>query len=197
VEALATGAQTAPARLTGDVPGREKPESAGGPAGAALLSGLVANGVFRRFAMNVRLGAVLAVLALGLLVAADKAKDDAKDDQKAIQGTWTAVSVEQGGEKQPEDKVKDARITFEAGGKASLKHGDKEKQLTYELDATKDPKQITVKGEDGKTQRGIYKIDGDTLTICMGEEDSNERPTEFSTKAGSKAHLVVLKREKK
>jgi uncharacterized protein (TIGR03067 family) len=177
-------------------PGREE-EFTGRLPGMALSSAVVPIAVFRRFAMNVRFGAVLAVLALGLLVAAEMSKDDAKDDQKAIQGTWAAVSIEQGGEKQPEDEVKDARITFEAGGKVHLKHGDKEKNLTYELDSTKVPKQITVKGDDGKTQRGIYKLDGDTLTVCMGEEDSKERPTEFSTKAGSKAHLVVLKREKK
>jgi uncharacterized protein (TIGR03067 family) len=147
--------------------------------------------------MNVRLGAVLAVLAIGLLVAADKAKEDAKDDQKGIQGTWTVVSIEQGGQKEPEDKVKDARITFGADGKAHLKHGDKAKELTYELDSTKKPKQITLKGDDGKTMQGIFKLDGDDLTLCVGDEDSNERPTEFATKDGTKTHLVVLKREKK
>jgi uncharacterized protein (TIGR03067 family) len=147
--------------------------------------------------MSVRLGAVLAVLAMGLLIAADKAKDDAKDDQKNIQGAWTVVSIEQGGEKQPEEKVKDVRITFGADGKGHIKHGDKEMDMTYELDSAKSPKQITVKHDNGVTMRGIYKLDGDTLTVCMGEEDSNERPTEFATKAGSKAHMVTLKRDKK
>ncbi|HEV3262550.1 MAG TPA: TIGR03067 domain-containing protein [Gemmataceae bacterium] len=147
--------------------------------------------------MNVRFGAVLAVLAMGLLVAADKAKEDAKDDQKNIQGTWTAVSIEQGGEKLAEEKVKDSRITFGADGKAHMKHGDKAQELTYELDSAKKPKQITLKGDDGKTMLGIYKLDGDDLTICICGEDSNERPTEFATKDGTKTHLVVLKREKK
>jgi uncharacterized protein (TIGR03067 family) len=147
--------------------------------------------------MSMRRAAVLAVLAIGLLVAADKAKDDAKDDQKNIQGTWTAVSIEQGGEKQPEEKAKEAQITFGADGKARIQHGEKGKELSYELDSTKNPKQITLKGEDGKAMLGIYKLDGDMLTVCICGEDSNERPTEFATKDGSKTHLVKLKREKK
>jgi hypothetical protein len=43
---------------------------------------------------------------------------------------------------------------------------------------------------------GIYKLDGDTLTICL-EARGNERPTEFATKEGSVANLIVLKRVQK
>ena len=47
------------------------------------------------------------------------------------------------------------------------------------LDRGADP---LAKTKDGKTQPSIYKLDGDTLTICMGDSDvANERPTEFAT----------------
>jgi hypothetical protein len=54
-----------------------------------------------------------------------------------------------------------------------------------------------MEAEGEQTLHGIYKLDGDTLTICAVEGDGNDRPTEFSTKEGDKNRLVVLKREKK
>ena len=43
---------------------------------------------------------------------------------------------------------------------------------------------------------GIYKLEGDSLTVCM-DHDCLERPTESASKPGTNVILVVLKREKK
>jgi len=40
---------------------------------------------------------------------------------------------------------------------------------------------------------GIYKLEGDTLTICTDEDG---RPTEFTANAGSGRQLMVLKRKR-
>src|SRR4051794_40353192 len=66
---------------------------------------------------------------------------------------------------------------------------------TYEIDPEKKPKSLDVRVEEGanegKTFRMIYKIDGDTLTIC--EPRDNDRPTEFTSKeTGACRRLVVL-----
>jgi uncharacterized protein (TIGR03067 family) len=42
-------------------------------------------------------------------------------------------------------------------------------------------------------KQGIYKLDGDVLTICWGEKD---RPTEFTAKSGSGNRMNVFKRLK-
>ena len=138
-----------------------------------------------------------AVLAAGLLVAADDKKDDKAKDSKKLEGTWAVVSMEHGGQKAPDEEAKGITVTFTAEGKVTVKMPDKETKGTYKLDAGKKVKEITLEAESEKILYGIYKLDGDNLTICAIDTSADERPTEFATKEGSKAQLVVLKREKK
>jgi uncharacterized protein (TIGR03067 family) len=53
----------------------------------------------------------------------------------------------------------------------------------------------TAHSSRGKTWRGIYKIDGDTLTICdNAAELQKSRPTSFATEPDSGLVLVVFQR---
>jgi uncharacterized protein (TIGR03067 family) len=141
---------------------------------------------------------IVAVLAVGLLIAADESKkDDKEKDAKKIVGTWSAVSVERNGQKEPDEQAKGITVTFTADGKVTVKTPDKETKGSYKLDAGKKVREITLEASGEKTLYGIYKLDGDNLTICAIDTSADERPTEFATKEGSKARLVVLKREKK
>ena len=54
---------------------------------------------------------------------------------------------------------------------------------------------------DGRTDKGpailaIFEPDGDTLRICY-DLSGKARPTEFSTKEGTKLFLVTYKREER
>ena len=140
---------------------------------------------------------IVAVLAVGLLLAADDKKDDKDKDAKKLEGTWAVVSLERDGQKAPDEQAKGITVTFAAGGKVTFKTPDKEINGTYKVDAGKKVKEITLEANDEKTLYGIYKLDGDSLTICAVDTSADERPAEFATKEGSKARLVVLKREKK
>jgi len=141
---------------------------------------------------------IVAVLTVGLLLAADETKKDDNDkDAKKLEGTWAVVSMEHEGQKAPDEEAKGITVTFTADGKVTVKMPDKETKGTYKLDSEKKLKEITLEAGGEKTLYGIYKLDGDNLTICAIDTSADERPTEFATKAGSKARLVVLKREKK
>jgi RNA polymerase sigma factor (sigma-70 family) len=154
---------------------------------------------------------IVAVVVLALCVAgtvavmgarralADKpaaaGKDKAAKDEEKILGTWDVVSFEEGGQKAPAEAIKEAMVIFAAGGKMTAKQGEKEQEFTYELDPTKKPKEFNGTNDKGQTVRGIYKLDGDELTICFARR--GDRPTEFVSKEDTTVVLEVLKREKK
>jgi len=69
----------------------------------------------------------------------------------------------------------------------------------FKVDATKKPKTMDMTPSEGrykdKTLLGIYELDGDTLKICFAEP-GKDRPTDFTSKAGSGVVLAIHKREK-
>ena len=152
-----------------------------------------------------RTHALAAALAAALLVAADTPKDDAgkkepagQKDLDRMQGTWSAVSGERDGNKAPETELKQFKIVIK-DDKMTLLVGEPTELATFKLDPAKKPKAVDLDlqaGQDkGKTAHGIYDLEGDTLKICMAKP-GKDRPTEFTTKAGSDTTLLVLKRDK-
>ncbi|MBA4067660.1 MAG: hypothetical protein C0501_28940 [Isosphaera sp.] len=128
-------------------------------------------------------------------------------DKKAekLDGSWLIVGMEKGGEKLPDEFFKKApekeRTVRIAGDKMIAMKGDKEDAIAVKFDPTKTPMQMTATetkpGGKGETTVGIYKVEGDTLTICMVESDKEaDRPKEFKTGKDSKAMILVLKRQK-
>jgi uncharacterized protein (TIGR03067 family) len=139
---------------------------------------------------------MLATVGIAGIAAGSQDVASAKDPGK-LRGKWTAVRAEQ-----------DAREAADIVGHLLLIEGDKfsvqEKEVTiYEgtlgLDKSASPSAIDFKhtghSSRGKTWRGIYRIDGDTLTICDNAGDPQKsRPTSFATTPNSGRVLVVFKR---
>src|SRR5262245_19314512 len=125
------------------------------------------------------------VLALALTVAAPGTKE-AKKDAPGLVGEWAAEAATVGGK--AENPPPGTTWSFTADGKSVRKIGDglKTAEGTYKADAKKDPAQVDIsEGPKGSPMTGIYKVDGDTLTLCLAQ-DGEERPTAFESPAGSK-----------
>jgi uncharacterized protein (TIGR03067 family) len=109
-------------------------------------------------------------------------------DHAALQGEWEIVSAASNGEPPPPGLLNGAKFAFSGDNLTLLG-----KDGTFELDATKIPRQIDF--VRGKTRQiGIYELDADNLKLCVGPSD--DRPTEFTTKPRTDHSMFVLRRKK-
>jgi uncharacterized protein (TIGR03067 family) len=148
--------------------------------------------------MNVAL-----LLSVALGVSAPKLKHLPKTDT-GIVGQWVLESSTFGGK--AAKIANDLRYEFTADGQWIIRReGAEVKALprTFKVDAKANPATIDVtyqKPDGGPAQQpgmlGIYKIEGDTLTICYAP-GSADRPTTFDPADGARVAVLVLKRAKK
>jgi uncharacterized protein (TIGR03067 family) len=112
-------------------------------------------------------------------------------DHDALQGRWTLNSGERHGKGFSDELLKRVTLEFE-GVRLSTKNGDHVSNASFKLHSDASPKGIDL-DMDGNIGRGIYKLEGDTLTILHGEV-GDDRPLSFDPKQMPRATLLVLKR---
>ena len=132
----------------------------------------------------------IAILTLSLVLGAPVGKEKAETPK--IEGEWIVEKYVQGGSEN--EKRKGMHFTF-ADGKAIVK--EEGADIGYTVDAKKDPATIDLIAGAKENILGIYKIEGDTLTICFPKGGRAERPTKFESPEGSSIVVMTLKREKK
>src|SRR5262249_20085258 len=97
--------------------------------------------IMSRHAWVMVFGLFAATIGVSTLVGAED-KDADKKDKDKLQGTWNAVSGEQGGKEQPD--AKEHLLIFK-GNEFSIKKGDKVMvKGTFKIDASKKPKSIDM-----------------------------------------------------
>jgi uncharacterized protein (TIGR03067 family) len=146
-----------------------------------------------------RIVCVWIILAAPLLVAAGG--DDVQKELKALEGKWKAVALEAGGMALPKEVVPDFTFTIGAGGKSTGKSPKGEYQALITVDPKKSPKTMDNLHESGdhkgKKQFGVYKLEGNKLTVCITAPGAMEadRPKDFVTK-DTKNVVFVFERVK-
>jgi|SRR5579864_205066 len=122
-----------------------------------------------------------------------------REELKLLQGTWDMVSGERAGETVPDAIASKTRLVLTDRRQYTLTAGSEVESGIFLFDQRKRPRQIEFSPSEGSSRGmklfGIYKLEGDTLTVCFAGP-GKPRPTEFTTKSGSGQVLYVMKRMK-
>ena len=113
------------------------------------------------------------------------------------QGTWEVVSFLREGNEAPKEIAAAITRVVEGDHVVWYRDGKPFAGTTVVLDPSRTPKAIDVIPDGGpqrgKAVLGIYRLDGDELTICMAAPDA-PRPKTFSADKGTGQTLMTFRR---
>jgi uncharacterized protein (TIGR03067 family) len=143
------------------------------------------------------------MLLLGVAVIAGTRQADgfskkARKELDRLQGQWVLKGGERLGKK---FEVNDATLVLEIKGVKWVFTGVVKGELVA-IDPETNPKCFDLKSLEqstrGQVHEGIYRISGDTLTVCLNEKTEKQRPLRFETNPQQPdTILAVLQRVKK
>jgi len=110
-------------------------------------------------------------------------------DYKRIQGKWIVTSNEIRKQSLPQM----AGAVFHFSGDRHWISGDKGNEW-FSLNENSSPKSIDFYDRKSPTIRGIYKFEGDRLTLCTAAP-GQQRPSEFSTSPFTGTILTTTRRQ--
>jgi uncharacterized protein (TIGR03067 family) len=146
----------------------------------------------------------LTCLLAAALLAGDVPRDQIqRDDFEQLQGTWKVERLEFGGQAMPANAVGELRMTFEGNSLTMMSDKNTREKGRFALVDGTEPPGIDIEEPRGggmHMAKGIYRLEEDTLTICMEEGGGRQggmRPKSFDTKGNDRVVLIVLKRVQK
>ncbi len=150
----------------------------------------------RAFAAKAGSGNALEVFTRGSLeTSAAGPVVEAPSGEGELVGEWEMVTAFQSGHELDSAMAKTARRVTTATRTTTYFGKQVFLNAEYTTDPSQSPKTIDLRA-NGKTQLGIYDVDGDLLKICFAAP-GNPRPTDFSTQAGDARTSAVWKRATK
>jgi uncharacterized protein (TIGR03067 family) len=138
---------------------------------------------------------MLLTITLSLAVlGADSANLNTSKELMRLQGEWFFRGGERNGLKF-EFQSADPEMVLEIKGDKWIFTGQEKGKIIAIDSKTLDIKS-SEQGRAGEVDEGIYKLTGDTLTICIYQGNGKKRPTEFESK-DEDTRVAVFKRAKK
>src|SRR4051812_49338703 len=115
---------------------------------------------------------------------------------RALEGEWAFDSLQVDGSDMPRAMIAASKLLLD-GDRFRMESPEGNYDGRFTIDTAAKPMQIDIEfvegSEAGNTVHGLFKLDGDALTICLGLAGSS-RPTTFATKPGSGHALERLRR---
>jgi uncharacterized protein (TIGR03067 family) len=137
-------------------------------------------------------------LTAALALAAPAA--EVKKDEDRLQGEWKVQSLENAGKKAEPKEFANWKLIVSGDKMKALDGKDVMDEYSFRLDPAAKPPAIDMTilaGESkDKTLVGIYRLEGDTLTVCVSEPGKRDRPKEFRTTEKESHLLLVFQRLK-
>jgi uncharacterized protein (TIGR03067 family) len=110
------------------------------------------------------------------------------EDLRALEGEWRFERLEVDGAPVPPAMLKDSRILID-GDRFRTESPEANYDGVFIIDVEAKPARIDVEfvegPEAGNTSQGLYELDGDRLTLCIGLLAGAPRPASFKTARGS------------
>lgn len=139
-----------------------------------------------------------ALLALLLLPTQDDPARDLSPELRRHQGTWRVVSFVHDGQEADPEVMASIRRTVEGARVIWSRDGKRFSATGLELDPGATPPALDLIPEGGPRRGervlGIYRLEGDRLTICVADPGT-PRPDTFSAATGGRRTLMILERE--
>jgi uncharacterized protein (TIGR03067 family) len=118
-------------------------------------------------------------------------------DLRALEGEWHFTSLDVDGNRMPAAMLASSRILID-GDRFRTESPEANYDGVFTIDVEATPPHIDIEfiegPEAGNWSHGIYELDGERLTLCLGVLAGVARPTAFAAKTGSGHALERLQR---
>jgi len=118
-------------------------------------------------------------------------------EKEKFRGTWRVTKIVTAGKTMEGDELDGQAMVldFAINGDVTVKRtGATSDSAKWVINPAATPRTIDITNREGKLEKGIFRFDGNTLTICFASP-GGDRPTRFDAPEGFSGGLLVMTKE--